>query len=103
MSGTCSARRFSRPSESQRYLQLETREPGGQRGLIWFNAGYFPTLDDIAKIALLYQNPGEWGGRQILHRGLTTELLAGRGALSKSGGAPISSAEVADFLPEPFT
>jgi len=80
-----------------------TREPGGQRGLIWFNAGYFPTLDDIAKIALLYQNRGEWGGRQILHRGLTTELLAGRGALSKSGGAPISSAEVADFLPEPFT
>jgi hypothetical protein len=79
-----------------------TREPGGQRGLIWFNAGYFPTLDDIAKIALLYQNRGEWGGRQILHRDLTTELLAARGALSKSGGAPISSAGVADLLPEAF-
>jgi CubicO group peptidase (beta-lactamase class C family) len=78
-----------------------TREPTGQRGLIWFNAGYFPTLDDIAKIALLYQNRGEWGGRQILHRDLTTELLAARGALSKSGGAPISSAGLADSLPEP--
>jgi CubicO group peptidase (beta-lactamase class C family) len=79
-----------------------TREPRGQRGLTWFNAGYFPTLDDIAKIALLYQNRGEWGGRQILHRELTTELLSARGALSKSGGAPIPSAEVADSLPEPL-
>jgi CubicO group peptidase (beta-lactamase class C family) len=79
-----------------------TREPGGQRGLIWFNAGYFPTLDDLAKIALLYQNRGEWGGRQILHRDLTTELLAARGALSKSGGAPISSDALADSLPEPL-
>jgi hypothetical protein len=79
-----------------------TREPGGQRGFIWFNAGYFPTLHDIAKIALLYQSRGEWGGRQILHRDLTTELLGARGALSKSGGAPISPAEVADSSPEPI-
>jgi CubicO group peptidase (beta-lactamase class C family) len=77
-----------------------TREPLGQRGLIWFNAGYFPTLDDIAKIALLYQNRGEWGGRQILHRELTTELLAARGALSKRGDASIASMGVADSLPE---
>jgi CubicO group peptidase (beta-lactamase class C family) len=80
-----------------------TREPGGQRGVTWFNAGYFPTLDDIAKIALLYQNRGVWGGRQILHRDLTTELLAARGALSKSGGAPIASAALADSLPERST
>jgi hypothetical protein len=79
-----------------------TREPGGQRGLTWFNAGYFPTLDDIAKIALLYQIRGEWGGRQILHRDLTTDLLAARGALSKSGGAPIPSAGVLDSLPDSF-
>jgi hypothetical protein len=80
-----------------------TREPGGQRGLTWFNAGYFPTLDDIAKIALLYQNRGEWGGRQILHRDLTTELLSARGALSKSGGAPIGSAGAGESLPEPVS
>jgi CubicO group peptidase (beta-lactamase class C family) len=64
-----------------------TREPGGKRGLLWFNAGYFPTLDDIAKIALLYQRCGEWGGRQILHRELTRDLLAAREALSKNGNA----------------
>jgi CubicO group peptidase (beta-lactamase class C family) len=64
-----------------------TREPGGRRGLLWFNAGYFPTLDDIAKIALLYQRCGEWGGQQILHRELTQELLAARGALPKNGDA----------------
>jgi hypothetical protein len=78
-----------------------TREPGGQRGLTWFNAGYFPTLDELAKVSLLYQNRGEWDGRQILHRDLTAELLAGSGALSKSGGAPIPSAGVPDSLPEP--
>jgi hypothetical protein len=78
-----------------------TREPAGQRGLTWFNAGYFPTLDDIAKIALLYQNRGEWGGRQILHRDLTTELLSARGALAKSGGATVASAGVGESLPEP--
>jgi hypothetical protein len=77
-----------------------TREKATQRGLIWFNAGYFPTLDDIAKIALLYQSRGEWGGRQILHRDLTTELLSAGGALPKSGGGPIGSAGVGESLPE---
>jgi CubicO group peptidase (beta-lactamase class C family) len=78
-----------------------TRE-AGQRGLIWFNAGYFPTLDDIAKIALLYQNRGEWGGRQILHGDLTADLLAAGGALSKSGGAPLSGTAVPDSLAGPL-
>lgn len=64
-----------------------TREPGGKRGLLWFNAGYFPTLDDTAKIALLYQGRGEWGGQQILHRELTQDLLAAKGALPKNGDA----------------
>jgi len=64
-----------------------SREPGGKRGLLLFSAGYFPTLDDIAKIALLYQGRGEWCGLQILHRELTQELLAGQGAIAKNGGS----------------
>jgi CubicO group peptidase (beta-lactamase class C family) len=58
------------------------RSPGS---VVWFNAGYYPTLDDLAKIALLYQAGGAYEGRQILHAGLTRELLQGRDAIVKNG------------------
>ncbi|MDE2052832.1 MAG: serine hydrolase, partial [Gammaproteobacteria bacterium] len=64
---------------------VRTREARGRRGVPWFNAGYYPTLDDLAKIALLYQNRGSYGGEQILHRDLTEDLLAARDALPKRG------------------
>lgn len=64
---------------------VRTREPRSRRGLPWLNAGYYPTLDDLAKIALLYQSRGAHRGEQILHRSLTEELLAARGALAKDG------------------
>jgi CubicO group peptidase (beta-lactamase class C family) len=69
---------------------IRTREPGGSRGVPWFNAGYYPSLDDLAKIALLYQNEGKWEGQQILHPKLTQQLLASHGALSKAGNAPLA-------------
>jgi CubicO group peptidase (beta-lactamase class C family) len=65
---------------------VRTREAEG-RGYLWANAGYYPTVDDLAKIALLYQRRGEWGGRQLLHRELTDDVLAARGALEKAGDA----------------
>jgi CubicO group peptidase (beta-lactamase class C family) len=68
---------------------IRTREPGDNRGVTWFNAGYYPSLDDLAKIALLYQNEGRWGGQQILHASLTRELLTSEGALLKTGNAPL--------------
>ena len=64
---------------------VRTLEARGARGVVWLNAGYYPTLDDLGKIALLYQNLGAAGSRQILHRGLTEELLSARGALAQSG------------------
>ena len=57
---------------------VRTREAGGRDGLVWCNAGYYPTLDDLAKIALLYQARGAHGGVQTLNRELTADLLAGR-------------------------
>jgi hypothetical protein len=66
---------------------VRTREARGGRGVLWLNAGYYPTLDDLGKIALLYQNLGAAGSRQILHRGLTEELLSARGALAQRGDA----------------
>jgi hypothetical protein len=73
---------------------VRTREPGGAAGIAWFNAGYYPTLDDLAKIALLYQHHGLQGGVQLLHRGLTDALLAGEGSLSKTA-APAGGGGVA--------
>jgi len=64
---------------------VRTREPDGQLGQVWFNAGYYPTLDDLAKIALLYQHRGEHAGLQILNRELVTDLLSARDALVVSG------------------
>ena len=64
---------------------VRTREADGHLGQVWFNAGYYPTLDDLAKIALLYQHRGEHAGQQILNRELVGVLLAGRDALVVSG------------------
>jgi len=66
---------------------VRTREAGGRDGLVWCNAGYYPTLDDLAKIALLYQSRGAHGGVQILNRELTTDLIAGRDAIVKNADA----------------
>jgi CubicO group peptidase (beta-lactamase class C family) len=76
---------------------IRTREGAGQRGLAWFNAGYYPSLDDLAKIALLYQRRGEWGGRQILHRELTRELLAAEGALCKSNDSALRGGRLTHY------
>jgi hypothetical protein len=73
---------------------VRTREAGGRDGIVWCNAGYYPTLDDLAKIALLYQAGGAHGGVQILNRELTADLLAGRDAIVKNADAalgPVSS------------
>ncbi|MGL6222512.1 MAG: hypothetical protein ACRC6L_02910, partial [Steroidobacteraceae bacterium] len=76
---------------------VRTREPGERDGPAWFNAGYYPTLDDLAKIALLYQDEGRHGGQQILHRELTRQLLAAHQAIDKKGdrslAVPAASAD----------
>ena len=69
---------------------LRTHEPGGRDGVILFNAGFYPTLDDLAKIAMLYQNHGMHDGQQILNPELTANLLAARGALRKDGDASVA-------------
>jgi CubicO group peptidase (beta-lactamase class C family) len=68
---------------------VRTREAGGRDGLVWFSAGYYPTLDDVAKIALLYQALGAHAGQQLLHRQLTMDLLAARDAIVNRGDASV--------------
>lgn len=71
---------------------VRTREPGDRDGIVWCNAGYYPTLDDLAKIAMLYESSGEHGGQQLLNRTLTEDLMAAHGAIVKNGDASIAPA-----------
>ena len=71
---------------------VRTREPGDRDGPVWFNAGYYPTLDDLAKIALLFEDEGRHGEQQLLHRELTRQLLAAHGAIDKKGDGSVAAA-----------
>jgi CubicO group peptidase (beta-lactamase class C family) len=53
---------------------VRTREAAGRDGLVWCNAGYYPTLDDLAKIAMLYESRGAHGGVKILNRDMTIDM-----------------------------
>lgn len=79
---------------------VRTREADDKQGFAWFNAGYYPTLDDLAKIALLYQNLGAHDGRQILHRQLTIDLLAAKEALIKNDDVSMSLSAPAGAAPD---
>lgn len=72
---------------------VRTREAGGQQGLLWCNAGYYPTLDDLAKIAMLYQARGEHAGIQLLNPELTTQLLEHTDAIVKNADASLGPVE----------
>lgn len=74
---------------------IRTIEPDGQ-DYATYNAGFYPTLADLAKIAILYSNKGAFRGRQILHRQLTMDLLEAKGALFKQGDSSTRD------LPVPF-
>jgi CubicO group peptidase (beta-lactamase class C family) len=79
---------------------VHTREPDGRDGLVWFNAGYYPTLDDLAKIAMLYQDRGAHAGQQLLHRQLTADLMAGHDAIQKNGDGSITRLQPDEAGPE---
>jgi hypothetical protein len=55
---------------------VRTREADGTDGLVWLAAGYYPTLDDLAKIAVLYLDRGTHDGRQLLDRNLTAGVFS---------------------------
>jgi CubicO group peptidase (beta-lactamase class C family) len=67
-----------------------TVEPDGSQGHPLMAYGYYPTLDDLAKISLLYQYRGAWNARQLLDRELVRELLPSPPG-PPSGALPASS------------
>ncbi|MEM7121917.1 MAG: hypothetical protein AAF563_11610 [Pseudomonadota bacterium] len=59
---------------------MHTREADRSRGIPIMGWGFFPTLDDLAKIAQLYQDRGAHNGRQLLYADEIDVLLDGSGS-----------------------
>ena len=75
---------------------VRTREPGGRDGQAWFQAGYYPTMDDLAKIATFFRDKGMHKGVQILHRQLTEDLLSARDAIRKKTDMSLDRSPIPD-------
>jgi hypothetical protein len=71
---------------------VRTIEADPEKSIPWFHAGYYPTLDDIAKISLLYQQHGRYGDEQILHPGVAAQIFTTDGALVKDYDQSLESA-----------
>ncbi|MEQ9562887.1 MAG: serine hydrolase domain-containing protein, partial [Woeseiaceae bacterium] len=54
---------------------METFEPGNAQGVPLMFVGFYPTVDELGRIAMLLQQLGEWQGEQVLHRELTATAL----------------------------
>ncbi|HEY45368.1 MAG TPA: beta-lactamase family protein [Anaerolineae bacterium] len=54
---------------------MRTIEPDGSRGIPQFWVGLYPTVDDVAKVAILLRNGGQHQGQQLLHAGKLAEAL----------------------------
>jgi CubicO group peptidase (beta-lactamase class C family) len=54
---------------------MRTIEPDGSRGLPQFWVGLYPTVDDVAKVAILLRDGGQHQGQQLLHAGKLAEAL----------------------------
>ena len=54
---------------------MRTLEPDGSTGIPIFGWGLYPTVDDVAKVAILLRNGGQHQGQQLLHAGKLAEAL----------------------------
>jgi CubicO group peptidase (beta-lactamase class C family) len=63
------------PIGAEYFTLLHTVETDGLRGIPILAYGALPTLDEAAKIALLFHNEGNHKGQQLLHREKTRDVL----------------------------
>ena len=54
---------------------IHTRETDGSRGIPFMGVGAYPTVDDAAKIAQLFQDGGHYEGQQLLHQAKSEAAL----------------------------
>ena len=64
-----------KPIGAEYFSLQQTIETDGSHGIPRLAYGALPTLDEAAKIALLFLNEGEYDGRQLLNRNKTREAL----------------------------
>lgn len=67
------------PLGAENFVLRRTIETDGSEGLPLLGYGAWPTLDEVAKIALLFSNEGIYRGQQLLHREKCREAM-GRAA-----------------------
>jgi len=65
---------------------LRTIESDGSRGVPLFWVGLYPTVDDLAKVAILLRDGGQYRGQQLLHPGKVAEALRQTGELGFPSG-----------------
>ena len=63
------------PIGAEHFTLRQTIESDGSQGLPLLAYGALPTLDETAKIALLFANEGRHEGQQLLHRAKVREAL----------------------------
>ncbi|MDL2227032.1 serine hydrolase [Deltaproteobacteria bacterium OttesenSCG-928-M10] len=59
------------------YAPINRSIEDGEPGLPIMAMGYYPTVEDMVKIALLYDNKGKLGDRQILSAEMLADILPG--------------------------
>lgn len=73
-------------------------EADGSLTLPQMSQGYYPTVDDLAKIARLLQNGGVHEGESLLHPGLTAEVLYRTDARGITFGPPVDVGQPSYYL-----
>lgn len=63
------------PMGAEYFTVLHTVETDGSKGIPRLAYGALPTIDEAAKIAILFSNEGNYKGQQLLHREKTREAL----------------------------
>ena len=64
-----------RPIGISRAPIMRTIESDGSRGIPQFYIGLYPTVGDVAKVAMLLRDGGRYQGQQLLHAGKIAEAL----------------------------
>jgi hypothetical protein len=54
---------------------MHTQETDGGHGIPILATGFYPTIDDVAKLTTLLQHGGQHQGQQILHAAKLAEAL----------------------------
>ena len=73
-------------------------EADGSLSLPQMSQGYYPTVDDLAKIARLLRDGGAHEGEQLLHRELTADVLYRTDARGITFGRPVETGRPSYYL-----